>query len=72
MTLPCDPWKKHELSLRQKEVHNQKWTVLTQAVASMATVAAVIVALIVAYQGQQSLKSATQYNLLDWNEPQLG
>jgi hypothetical protein len=63
MTLPCDPWKTDEKSLRQKEVRNQKWTILTQAVASMATVAAVIVALFVAYQGQQSLKSATQYNL---------
>jgi len=63
MTLPCDPWKQDELSLREKEVHYQKSTVRTQAVASMATVAAVIVALFVAYQGQQSFKSATQYNL---------
>ena len=63
MTSPADAWKPDELPLRQKEVRNQKWTILTQAVASLATVAAVIVALGVAYQGQQSLKSATQYNL---------
>lgn len=63
MTPSSDDWKPHELPLRQKEVHNQKWAIITQAVASLATVAAVIVAVSVAYQGQQSLKSATQYNL---------
>jgi hypothetical protein len=60
---PADGWKPDELPLRQKEVRNQKWAILAQAVASLATVAAVIVAVSVAYQGQQSLKSATQYNL---------
>jgi Pentapeptide repeats (8 copies) len=68
---PCDPWKCDEKSLRQKEVRNQKWGILTQAVASMATVAAVLVAVFVAHQGQQSLKSATQYNLQQAQDDQF-
>jgi hypothetical protein len=58
-----DQWKPGEQHLRETEIQTQKWTVRTQAVASVATLAAVFVALFVALQGQQSLKSATQYNL---------
>jgi len=52
-----------ELHLRRTEVHTQVWTGIAQAVLSVATVAAVLVALWVALQGQQSLKGATQNNL---------
>jgi uncharacterized protein YjbI with pentapeptide repeats len=58
-----DDWKPEELSLRKKEIHNLRQAGLAQALASLATVAAVVVALYVALQGQQSLKNATQYNL---------
>jgi Pentapeptide repeats (8 copies) len=63
LTSPPDAWKPDEQELRKKEVRNQKWTGIAQAVASLATVGAVIVAVFVALQGQQSLKTATQYNL---------
>jgi len=59
-----DTWKKpDELRLRRTEVRTQIGTGIAQAVLSVATVAAVFVALWVALQGQQSLKSATQNNL---------
>jgi Pentapeptide repeats (8 copies) len=68
MTSPPDDrktehWKPEEHSLRRKEIRTQRWAGVAQAFASLATVAAVIVALFVALQGQQSLKNATQYNL---------
>jgi uncharacterized protein YjbI with pentapeptide repeats len=59
-----DTWKRpDELRLRKTEVRTQIWSGMAQAVLSVATVAAVFVALWVALQGQQSLKSATQNNL---------
>jgi Pentapeptide repeats (8 copies) len=63
MTSLPDGWKPDELSLRRKEIHNLRQAGLAQALASLATVAAVVVALYVALQGQQSLKNATQYDL---------
>jgi hypothetical protein len=59
-----DTWKRpDELRLRKTEVRTQIWSGMAQTVLSVATVAAVFVALWVALQGQQSLKSATQNNL---------
>jgi uncharacterized protein YjbI with pentapeptide repeats len=52
-----------EQRLRQTEVRAQVRTGQAQVVASVATICAVLVALWVAWQGQQSLKSATQNNL---------
>jgi hypothetical protein len=52
-----------ELSLRKIEVRTQRRAAIAQAVLSVATVAAVIVALWVALLGEQSLKGATQNNL---------
>jgi Pentapeptide repeats (8 copies) len=69
---PPDTWKQpDEHELRKKEVRNQKWSGIAQAVASLATVGAVIVAVFVALQGQQSLKAATQYNLQQTQDNQF-
>jgi hypothetical protein len=62
-TPPPDAWKPDELRLRKTEVRMQLGVGIAQAVLSVATVAAVFVALWVALQGQQSLKTATQNNL---------
>lgn len=70
-TPPPDPWKPDELRLRKKEVRTQLGAGIAQAVLSVATVAAVFVALWVALQGQQSLKSATQNNLQQAQDSQL-
>lgn len=71
MTSPPDSWKPGEKRLREKEVRRQGWAITTQMVASLATVAAVVVALAVAYQGQQSYKTTTQYNLQQSQDNQL-
>jgi Pentapeptide repeats (8 copies) len=68
MTLPPTPSPNtgknpDELRLRRTEVHTQIWAGIAQVVLSVATVAAVLIALWVARQGQESLKSATQNNL---------
>jgi hypothetical protein len=60
-----------ELRLRKTEVHTQIWTGIAQVVMSVATVAAVLVALWVARQGQQSLNSATQNNLQQAQDDQF-
>jgi pentapeptide repeat protein len=60
---PDTPKQTEELRLRKTEVRTQVWAGIAQALLSVATVAAVFVALWVARQGQQSLKSATQNNL---------
>jgi Pentapeptide repeats (8 copies) len=60
-----------ELSLRKTEVRTQIWSGMAQAVLSVATVAAVFVALWVALEGQQSLKSATQNNLQQAQDSQF-
>jgi hypothetical protein len=70
-TPSSDPWKPDEQRLRTKEVRTQKWAGIAQAVLSVATVAAVVVALTVALQGQQSLKGATQNNLQQAQDNQL-
>jgi uncharacterized protein YjbI with pentapeptide repeats len=67
-----ETWKQHEeLRLRRTEVRTQVGAGIAQAVLSVATVAAVFVALWVAFQGQQSLKSATQNNLEQAQDNQL-
>jgi len=71
MTLPPDGWKPNELALRKKEINTLKWGSIGQVVASVATIAAVVVALSVAIQGQESLKNATQYNLQQALDSQL-
>jgi Pentapeptide repeats (8 copies) len=63
-TPPPDTWKQPgEHRLRKIEVGVQIGAGIAQALLSVATVAAVLIALWVAHQGQQSLKSATQNNL---------
>lgn len=74
MTSPIpstDGWKPDELELRKTEVRIQKRNVTVQAILSVATVAAVFVALWVAFQGQHSLKTATQYNLQQAQDSQF-
>lgn len=67
-----DAWKQpDELRLRKTEVRTQVWTGVAQAVLSVATVAAVFVALWVALQGQQSLKGAAQNNLQQAQDDQF-
>ena len=68
---PPDTWKPDELRLRKTEIRMQIGAGIAQAVLSVATVAAVFVALWVALQGQQSLKSATQNNLQQAQDNQL-
>ena len=71
MALPSDGWKPREESLRKSEISIQKWTGIAQVVLSIATIAAVLVAGYVAYQGQQALKVTTQYNLQQGLDNQL-
>jgi hypothetical protein len=60
-----------EQRLREKEVRAQVWTGRGQVVAGVATVCAVLVALWVAWLGQQSLKIATQNNLQQAQDDQF-
>ena len=69
--MPTDEWKSDEKPLRQSEIRIQKWTGIAQVVVSVATVAAVLVAVYVAYQGQQTLKATTQYDLEQAQDNQL-
>lgn len=69
--MSTDEWKSDEKPLRQSEIRIQKWTGIAQVVVSVATVAAVLVAVYVAYQGQQTLKATTQYDLEQAQDNQL-
>jgi len=71
MAQPSDDWKSDEKPLRESEIRIQKWTGIAQVAVSIATVAAVFVAGYVAYQGQQTLKVTTQYNLEQAQDDQL-
>jgi hypothetical protein len=57
-----------ELEFREKEARRQWWGILIQAVASLGTV---IVAAVVAFQGQQAYTSATHVSLQQAQDNQL-
>jgi Pentapeptide repeats (8 copies) len=69
--MATDDWDSEQKSLRRSEIQIQKWTGIAQVAVSIATVTAVLVAGYVAYQGQQTLKATTQYNLQQAQSDQL-